>query len=324
MSRLSYLRRRLTQIVPTILGIITINFIILHLAPGDVADVLAGQSGSATAEYMQQLRTNFGLDQPLYVQYAKFIWRILHFDLGISQRFNMPVLDLILARLPVTATLMLSSMAIALVLGVLLGVLAARYVDTPVDWAISVLGLAAYSVPTFWLAQMLVLAFAIKLGWLPTGSFETLGVDRSGFGYVLDIARHMALPIAVLASFYLAVYARLTRASMLEVYELDFVRTARAKGISSKAITLRHVLRNALLPVVTMAGLQIGSLLGGAVVVEQVFSLPGIGRLAFEAVSQRDFNLLLSTLLLSSILVIAVNLAVDFIYGMIDPRIEFR
>jgi peptide/nickel transport system permease protein len=311
-------------VVPTILGIITINFIILHLAPGDVADVLAGEAGSATPEYLQQLRLNFGLDQPFYVQYAKFIWQVLHFDLGMSHRFNAPVLDLILSRLPVTAILMLSSMVIALVVGVTLGVIAARYVDTPIDWAISLFGLAAYSVPTFWLAQMLILAFAIKLGWLPTGSFVTLGADLSGLAYVRDVVSHMVLPIAVLSSFYLAVYARLMRASMLEVYQLDFVRTARAKGLSARVVMIRHVLRNALLPAVTMAGLQFGALLGGAVVIEQVFSLPGIGRLAFDAVAQRDFNLLLSTLLLSSILVISINLLIDFIYVLVDPRIELR
>jgi len=321
---LGYLPRRLLQIVPTVLGIVTINFVILHLAPGDVADVLAGQAGSATAEYMQQIREKFGLDQPLYVQYAKYIWRVLQFDLGVSQRYNEPVSALIFSAAPITATLMISSMAIAIAVGVFLGVLAAKYVDTPLDWAISLLGLLAYSVPLFWLAQVLILAFSIHLGLFPSGSFATVGSDATGFAYVRDVVWHMVLPVTVLGLFYMAVYARLMRASMLEVYNLDFVRTARAKGLSNSSVTINHVLRNALLPIVTMAGLQFGSLLGGAVVVEQVFSLPGLGRLAFDAVLQRDFNTLLSTLLLSSLLVIVVNIIVDFIYVLVDPRIELR
>jgi peptide/nickel transport system permease protein len=324
MFKIGYLPRRLLQTVPTLLGILTINFFILHLAPGDVADVLAGQGGAATPEYMDALRRNFGLDQPLYIQYVKYILQVAQLDLGISQRYNMPVATLILSALPVTAILMVTSMAIAVAVGVILGVVAAGYVDTVVDWAISVVGLFSYSVPLFWLSQMLILIFAIYLGLLPSGSFTTVGADLSGLAYIRDVAWHMILPVTVLALFYIAVYSRLTRASMLEVYNLDFVRTARAKGLSSRTVTVKHVLRNALLPVVTMAGVQFGSLLGGAVVIEQVFSLPGLGRLAFDSVLQRDFNTLLSVLLMSSVLVIAVNMLVDFIYVLVDPRIELR
>jgi peptide/nickel transport system permease protein len=311
--------------VPALIGIATINFVILHLAPGDIAEVLAGEAGAATAEYMTQLRQQFGLDQSLLVQYGKYIANIATLDLGYSQRFRLPVMELIAQRLPVTLTLMFLAMTIAVGVGMLLGILAARYVDTPADWSVTFLSLFAYSVPGFWLGLMMILLFSIRLDWLPSGGFTTIGAMYDGVSErLLDIARHMVMPALALAAFYMAVYARLMRASMLEVVGQDFVRTAEAKGISPLAITLRHVLRNALLPVVTMAALHVSSLLGGAVVIEQVFALPGIGSLAFDAIFQRDYNLLLGVLLFSSMLVIVVNLALDFVYMLLDPRIELK
>lgn len=323
-SLASYVLRRIVQAIPTILGIITINFIVLHLAPGDAADVLAGEAGSADPEYMRQLRERFGLDAPLYLQYAKYIWNIAQLDLGYSFRHSMPVSTLIAERLPVTLVLMLSTFATAIVFGVLFGLVAARFVGTLIDWSISTLALVSYSMPVFWVGLMLIVLFSVHLGWLPSGGYETIGSNLTGLGRFFDIARHMVMPITALSLLYLAVYSRLMRASFLDVDRLDFVRTAHAKGLSPNRVAFKHVLRNALIPIVTMAGLHLSALLGGAVIIEQVFALPGLGRLAFDAVFQRDFNLLLSILVLSSILVIFINLVIDLVYVLIDPRIEVR
>ena len=319
-----YIARRLLQAVPAVFGIIIINFFVLHLAPGDAADVLAGEAGAANEAYMKQLRETFGLDQPLHVQLYEYVTNILQLNLGYSFRHNMAVFDLIAGRLPATLWLMLSAVFLAVGLGILLGVTSARFVNTIVDRIASVLALLCYSTPVFWIGLMMIVLFSVELGWLPSGGFETIGADYTGIERVLDVIRHTLMPALALSLFYLAVYARLMRASMLEVYRLDFVTTAHAKGLSPARVAFKHVLRNALLPVVTMAGLHIGGMLGGAVVVEVVFSWPGIGRLAFDAIFQRDFNLVLSILVLSSVLVIFVNLAVDLLYAWLDPRIEIR
>jgi peptide/nickel transport system permease protein len=314
--------RKALQVIPAVLGVLTINFAILHAAPGDITDVLAGEAGTATPEYMTQLRAQFGLDQSIFAQYVKYMLNVVQRDLGYSYRYHTPVSELILGHLPVTLILMGLALAIAVGLGVLLGALAARFVDTPIDWLITSFSLVAYSLPGFWLALMMIIVFSVHLDWLPSSGFETIGGHGRFFEVGLDILRHMVMPSLALAAFYLAVYARLMRASMIEIYEMDYIRTAVAKGVSPAAITLRHVLRNALIPVVTMAALHIGSLIGGAIVIEQVFGLPGIGTLAFEAIFRRDYNLLLGVLLFSSLLVIVVNFALDVAYTFIDPRIE--
>ena len=319
-----YIARRLLQAVPAVFGIIIINFFVLHLAPGDAADVLAGEAGAANEAYMKQLRETFGLDEPLHVQLYEYVANILQLNLGYSFRHNMAVSQLIADRLPATLWLMFSAVFLAVGLGILLGVTSARFVNTIVDRIASVLALLCYSTPVFWIGLMMIVLFSVELGWLPSGGFETIGAEYTGVDWVLDVTRHTLMPALALSLFYLAVYARLTRASMLEVYRLDFVTTAHAKGLSPARVAFKHVLRNALLPVVTMAGLHLGGMLGGAVVVEVVFSWPGIGRLAFDAIFQRDFNLVLSILVLSSVLVIVINLAVDLIYAWLDPRIELR
>lgn len=319
-----FVLRRLAQVVPTVLIIVVLNFLILHAAPGDVVDVLAGEAGAANPEYIAELRRRFGLDQPLIVQLGRYLLNTLTLDLGYSFRHNVPVLQLILGRLPATLLLMALSIATAISLGVVLGVTAARFVNRPVDGTIAVFALLCYATPTFWIGLMMIVLFSVKLAWLPTGGMMTLGADLSGLALVADIARHAILPASALALFYVAIYTRLMRAAMLEIYGQDYVRTAFAKGLTDRRVAYKHVLRNALLPIVTMAGLQIGSILGGSVLVETVFAWPGLGRLAYEAVFQRDFNLLLGVLIMSSMLVIVVNITVDLIYGWLDPRIEMR
>ncbi len=315
-------RRTALQAVPSVLAILALNFLLLQLAPGDAADVMAAQTGSPTAQTVLELRSRFGLDAPLLDRLAAYLDNLAHFSLGMSPRFNVSVLSLIGERLPGTLALMLTALGIALVVGIALGAVMARFAGRPLDRAISVISLCCYSIPGFWIGLMLVVVFSVKLDWLPSGGMHSVGIEESGLAALLDMARHMVLPAASLSLFFVAIYARLTRAAMLEAQEQDFARTARAKGLSPSAVAIRHVLRNALIPVTTMAGVHVGALLGGSVVVETVFSWPGLGRLAFESMMNRDFNVLLGILFLSSLLVIVANAGVDILHSWLDPRIE--
>lgn len=319
---LSNVIRRLLQAVPVILGIVVLNFLLLQLAPGDLATVLAGEAGGAPKEYIDQLRQRFGQDQPVLVQLGYYMRNLLTLNLGYSFRQSAPVLDLLLARLWPTLLLMGTTFALSIGIGCLAGLLAALWVRTWKDHVISIVAVIFYATPLFWVGLMLILVFSIKLSWLPTSGMEDVAAFNEGFARVVDIARHLVLPSITLCLFYLALYARLMRASMLEQRGLDYVTTARAKGLSEGKINTRHVLRNALLPVVTMAGVQVGSLLGGSVVVESVFAWPGLGQLAYQSLFARDFNILLGIFFMSACLVVLVNLAVDIIYVLLDPRIR--
>jgi len=319
-----FLLRRLSQAVLIVVGIAIVNFLLVHLAPGDAVDVLAGESGAADAAYVAELRERFGLDRPLPVQLARYLWNISRLDMGHSFRHEMPVARLILQRLPPTLLLMVASLAIAFVAGLVLGVTAARRVRSFTDTVISVAALLAYATPLFWLGLMLIVVFTLKLGVLPAGGISAIAAAQTPLEHALDVLRHLVLPATTLSLFYMATYTRLMRASMLEVLGMDYVQAARAKGLSEWRVAYRHALRNAILPMVTVLGVQVGSLLGGAVVVEVVFAWPGLGRLAFEAIFQRDVNLLLGILLLSSCLVVAANVVVDLLYSWLDPRIAVR
>ena len=320
--RLRYAGRRLLKSVPILLAIAVCNFVLLKLAPGDAADVLAGEAGSATPEYLAALKSQFGLDQPDWVQLLHYVWRLLRLDLGFSFRNNESVLSMILSRMPATLLLMVGALGLAFIAGAALGVLASRRVNTWVDNLISVVALLFYATPIFLIGLGLIVVFAVKLGVLPTGGLTSVGAGYTGLRAAGDVAVHLLMPLVTLALFFLALYARLMRASMLEVFNQDYVTTARAKGLPERLITMKHVVRNAMLPMVTMLGLQVGTLLGGSVLVETVFAWPGIGHLAFEAVMSRDLNLLLGILLVCSVIVIAANIMVDLAYAWLDPRIE--
>jgi peptide/nickel transport system permease protein len=309
------------QAVPTVVGILILNFLLLRLMPGDAADVIAGESGAATAETMQALRARFGLDQSVLQQLWSYLDHLAHLSLGYSPRYDAPVLQLILARLPDTLLLMGVALSIALLAGIALGVVMAHWAGRWPDRVLSVLALLFYSTPGFWLGLLAIVLFSVRLGWLPSGGNITVGAQQHGFAGLADVARHVLLPATTLATFFVAVYARLTRAAMLEVLQQDFVRTAHAKGLHPWRVTVRHVLRNALVPLTTVAGMHFGALLGGAAVTETVFSWPGLGRLALDAVLARDFSVLLGVLLLSSLLVIAANIVVDLLQAWLDPRI---
>ena len=317
-----YIFRRLLQAIPIVLAIIVLNFFLLNMAEGDAVDVLAGEAGSATPEYMAELRAKFGLDQPLPVQLLVYLKNILSLDLGYSFRHDMPVSVLIVDRFWPTLLLMVSTIIMAVLFGILLGLLAAINLNTWKDAVISVFALITYATPLFWVGLMMIVIFSINLRWFPTSGMENIAAFYEGFDRFVDIAQHLVLPTITLSLFYLALYTRLMRASMLEQYGQDYVVTARAKGLPERRITFGHVLRNALLPVVTMAGVQVGALIGGSVIVESVFAWPGLGMLAFESLFSRDLNLLLGIFLISSVLVVVVNLIVDIIYCFLDPRIE--
>lgn len=317
-----YALARLLRAIPTIVMIVVLNFMLVHLAPGDAADVLAGEAGTATPEYMQQLRHKFGLDQPLAVQLLVYTKNMFTLDLGFSFRHGQPVTRLIADRLGPTLLLMGATLVFAVGVGILLGVLAARRVNSWRDNLISIFALVSYATPLFWAGLMFIVVFSIKLGWLPTSGMENVAEFNEGWARVLDIGRHLVLPTLTLSLFYLAFYTRLMRASMLEQAGMDYTVTARAKGLTERQIAFRHTLRNALLPVVTMAGIQVGSLLGGSVVVETVFGWPGLGSLAFESLFARDLNLLLGIFFISACMVVVVNMLVDVVYSLLDPRIE--
>ena len=319
---LRYVIRRLIQAIPIILAIIVLNFFLLNMAEGDAVDVLAGEAGSATPEYMAELRAKFGLDQPLPVQLLVYLKNIVSLDLGYSFRHDMPVSILIVDRFWPTLLLMVSTIILAIGFGILLGPLAAINLNTWKDAVISVFALITYATPLFWVGLMMIVVFSINLRWFPTSGMENIAAFYEGFDRFVDITHHLVLPTITLSLFYLALYTRLMRASMLEQYGQDYVVTARAKGLPERRITFGHVLRNALLPVVTMAGVQVGALIGGSVIVESVFAWPGLGMLAFESLFARDLNLLLGIFLISSMLVVVVNLIVDIIYCFLDPRIE--
>ena len=321
---LSFILRRLAQLIPVLLAIATLNFVLLHMAPGDAADIIAGQMGHATPESVAALRQEFGLDKPLWQQYLIYVAKLATLDLGHSFVYQVPVSTLILDRLPATLALMIPALVIAIGLGVVLGVIAARNRGRWIDSVVSVGALVIYATPVFWLGLMLIVFFSIRLGVLPSGGATDVRAGYTGFAYAVDLARHLVLPVLTMALFYVAIYTRLMRASMLEVYSLDFITTARAKGVSEGAIAWRHTARNALLPVVTLAGLQFGHLLGGSVLVETVFGWPGLGRLVFDSLLQRDLNLLLGILFVSSVVVVLANLAADLTYGFLDPRIVHK
>ncbi|MGH7266126.1 MAG: ABC transporter permease [Candidatus Rokuibacteriota bacterium] len=318
---LAFALRRLIQLVPVVLAFASLNFVLLHVAPGDAADVLAGMAGHATPEYVSQLRAEFGLDRPLPEQFVIFMRKLLTLDLGVSPVHQTRVSSLILDRLAATILLMGSAIVLAVALGVVLGVTAAMRHRSWIDGLISVAALVVYATPVFWLGLMLIVLFSLSLGLLPSGGMVEIAADKRGLAYGLDVLRHLALPAVTLALFYVALYTRLMRASMLEVYGLDYIVTARAKGLSERAIAWGHAARNALLPVVTLAGVQLGHLLGGSILVETVFGWPGLGRLVFDALLQRDLNLLLGILFVSSVAVVLANLLVDLVYGLLDPRI---
>jgi ABC-type dipeptide/oligopeptide/nickel transport system permease component len=300
-----YVIRRLALSAVAMLGVITIVFLLLH-ASGDPATLLVGQD--ATKQDLERIRQAYGLDQPLSVQYARFVARVVRGDLGHSYRQGLPVGELLVERLRATFELALAGLAVAVLLGVPLGILAAARHGSAVDTAAMTAALLGTSVPSFWLGLLLIIVFGVQLGWLPV----------SGYGTIW----HLLMPAFVLGGFYAAQVSRLTRTALLEVLAQDFVRTAQAKGLAARDVLLKHVLRNAALPVLTVLGLDFGRMLGGAVVVETIFAWPGMGRLAVQAVLGRDFPVVQGAAIMGAVVFLTVSLTIDLLYGLVDPRLR--
>lgn len=319
MSR--YFVRRLLQVPPLLLATVVFTFALIHLAPGDPIVALAGDYGNAA--YYDQMRAKFGLDKPLPEQLVIYLAALVRGDLGYSYALGQPVAKVILSRLPTTLLLMLTAISLSTVAGVVLGVLAARRPYSAADFAITVLALCGYAVPVFWLAQMLIFLLAVQLDWFPIYGLWRVRERHTGLRLMLDMAHHLALPAIALAVHQVALITRLIRSGMLEALAQPYTLTARAKGVSQRRVLFHHALRNALLPVVTVLGGQVGFIFTGAVLTETVFAWPGLGRLLLEATYARDYPLLLGLFILISATVILTNLFTDLVYAGLDPRIRY-
>ena len=319
---LRFIASRLLKGIVVLLAIAVLNFALIRAAPGDPASVMAGEAGAADEMFVKQLRERFGLDRPMVEQLGLYMKSVVTLDLGFSYRQGRSVASLIGERLPATLLLTISAFCISLALGIALGTLAARRAGTWSDSAITTTALLFYATPLFWIALMSQILFSLKLGLVPNVGYETIGAGYTGMTRVLDILHHLILPALTLGLFFTALYARMMRASMLETAGADYVRTAYAKGVSPGVVTRRHIARNAILPVVTLAGLQAGQIVGGAILTETVFAWPGIGRLMFEALAQRDYQVLLGVFFVSSAMVVLFNLITDVVYRFVDPRIQ--
>ena len=322
MSILTLLVRRGGNGLALLLAVLVLNFTLIHIAPGDVADTIAGDMGGADAEVMAQIRRDYGLDLPFHEQLFAYVAKLARGDLGYSFFFNQPVTELLLERLPATLLLVLSAQVLAIMLGTVLGVIAARRPNGLLSHGVTIFALLGFSAPVFWTGIMLIILFCSIFPIFPVAGMVDVTVEGGWFVKTLDVLYHLFLPMVTLSSIFLALYSRLARASMLDVLGTDYVRTAQAKGLSEFQVVYKHALRNALGPVVTLAGLQFSGIVSGAVLVETVFSWPGLGTLAFQAITARDAPMVLGILFFSSLVVIVANLVTDLVYSLIDPRIR--
>ena len=314
--------KRLGYALVLLLAVLVLNFTLLHLAPGDAAETIAGEAGGATPEMLAKIRQDYGLDLPFFDQLYLYLFKVIQGDFGHSFYFDQPVTTVIFENFAPTLLLVISSLLIAIFFGTFLGVFAARRPKGLLSQIITVLALLGYALPVFWTGIMLVILFASVIPLFPTSGMDSGPLGASGFGYVWEVLHHLALPVLTLSTIYLAFYSRLSRASMMDVLGADYIRTARAKGLNERVVIFKHALRNAVLPVVTFAGLQFGALFSGAVLVETVFSWPGLGTLAFDSILRRDTPTLLGILFFSALIVIVANLLTDLAYRLVDPRIE--
>nr|WP_325264691.1 ABC transporter permease [uncultured Rhizobium sp.] len=311
---LSYVLRRLAIAIPTLLLVSIMVFSLLKFLPGDPAIALAGEERDpAVIEYLRQ---KYSLDQPLYVQYGKWLAGIVQGDFGLSIRTRLPIGEMIAQKLPVTIQLSVMAMILATLIGIPAGIIAALKRGTAADYGVSIIGLAGLSVPSFWLGIMLILLFAVTLGWFPSGGYVAF------FDSPLDNLRHTLLPSLVLGTAAAAIVMRHTRSAMLQVLKQDYVRTARAKGLKERIVVIRHVLRNSLVPVVTMSTLHLGELLSGAVLTEQVFGIPGFGKMIVDGVFSRDYAVVQAVVLCSAALFLLMNLLADIAYVILSPRLR--
>jgi peptide/nickel transport system permease protein len=322
-SLLVYIVRRLIQAIPLILGIVVVNFCLIHLAPGDPITTLVGEF-QVSPEYVASVKKEYGLDKPLPLQLLVYVLNVLKGDFGYSFSLKQSVLSVILDRVPATVLLMVMAIVYSTILGVIFGVVSSKKQYSKTDNVVTFLSLIGYSLPVFWLGQILLITLSLQLSLFPAQGMQSLRESYTGIWYWIDVLHHLVLPAFALGLGYLAINTRFTRASMIEVMSQDYIRTARAKGLSEKAITYKHALRNALLPLVTMTGLNFGFLLAGAVLTETVFAWPGLGRLMYDSIYTRDYPVLMGMFIFISVVVILTNLITDIFYSVLDPRIRIR
>jgi peptide/nickel transport system permease protein len=336
MLMLAYIIRRILILVPTLLGVSVIVFLMLHITPGDPAELLLGER--ATEASIQAMREHLGLNKPLYVQYEMFLARLLQGDLGETIWTRQQVWTEVKQRFPATIELSVAAMMISCFFGMLFGIISATKQYSIFDY-VSMLGaLIGVSMPIFWLGLVLMLIFSLHLGWLPVSGRLTIGVDLDtitnfylldailtrNWAALRDALRHLILPAVTLSTIPLAIVARMTRSSMLDVLRQDYIKTAKAKGLSQRMVIFKHALRNALIPVVTTIGLQFGILLGGAILTETIFAWPGVGKWMYDAVSQRDYMVIQGGTLFIATIFVVINLVVDLLYAVINPRISVK
>ncbi|KAA2315381.1 ABC transporter permease [Pseudooceanicola sediminis] len=313
--------KKLASAIGLLLAVVVLNFLLIQLAPGDPVSVIVGEMGGASEDLIAQMRAEYGLDKPVWLQLLIYVGKICTGDFGFSYYFKQPVLNLILQRLPATILLVVSALVLAVVIGTLMGIFSAKKPKGILSHFVTIFSLVGYAAPVFWTGLMLLILFASIIPMFPVSGMMNVRGNDTWYGAVLDVLHHLVLPAVTLASIYIATYSRLSRASMLDVLGSDYIRTARAKGLNERRVVFGHALRNGLIPVVTMIGLQFGQLFAGAVLVETVFNWPGLGRLAFESILRRDYPTLLAILFFSAILVMVANILTDLAYGRIDPRI---
>ena len=322
MNTLWMIVQRISYALILLLAVLVLNFALMYLAPGDIADTIAGDMGGANAEVMAEIRRSYGLDRPVWEQLVSYLWNVVQLDLGYSYFFNTSVFSLLAERVPATLLLVVSAQILAIFVGVLLGVVAARRPNGLTSHAVTLLALFGFSAPVFWTGIMLLIAFSLLVPLFPVAGMQDVTIDGGAWVKMVDVAHHLVLPTITLASIFLALYSRLCRASMLEVLGSDYIRTARAKGLSDRQVVVKHALKNALNPVVTLAGLQFSAVVSGAVLVETVFSWPGLGTLALQSIIARDTPTILGILFFSSLVVVVANLLTDLALRLIDPRIR--
>jgi peptide/nickel transport system permease protein len=304
-----------------LMAVLVLNFSMMHLAPGDVADTISQSMGGADQEILDQIRADYGLDQPFLIQLGRYMGNVLRFDLGYSFFYNTPVTQLILQRLPATLLLVFTAQILALFIGVILGVISARKPNGIASHFVTILALFGYSAPVFWTGILLLIGFSLNIQIFPVAGMRDVTIEGGFWVHFVDIVRHLVLPVITLGSIFLALYSRLARATMMEVLGSDYIRTAKAKGLSEHQVVYKHALKNSLSPVITLAGLQFSAVISGAVLVEAVFSWPGLGTLAFQSIIARDTPTILGILFFSALVVIIGNLLTDIALRFVDPRV---
>jgi peptide/nickel transport system permease protein len=305
-----------------LLAVLVLNFSLIHLAPGDVADTIAQSMGGADSTVMAEIRADYGLDQPYIIQLGSYIGKVMQMDLGYSFFYNESVTDLILQRLPATLLLVVLAQVLALFVGVLLGVISAQNPNGLTSHFVTFLALFGYAAPVFWTGILLLIGFSLNIHWFPVAGMREVTVSGGFWVHFVDVVRHLVLPMLTLSSIFIALYSRQSRTAMIHELESDYVRTAIAKGLSQRAVVYRHALKNALSPVITLAGLQFSAVISGAVLVETVFSWPGLGTLAFQSIIARDTPTILGILFFSTLVVVVGNLLTDLALRLVNPRIK--